>query len=419
MTVALLSKPVGLLKCQINSYLKTFKTTVISCSQTPKNPKEYELILEDTILFPEGGGQPYDFGTVNQTPVSKVLRKGLTAVHYVDTPFEAGAEVELNLDFERRWDFMQQHSGQHLLSAILENDYKMDTLSWELGKTQCHIQIKSVKGIVLNKEFLDEVEKKCNDAIIKNVFVTSEVEDFNDTERPESLPADYVGGVIRHIVIEGIDRNPCCGTHVTSLSHCQCIKLGVPETIPGGNYRLPFWVGSRVMKYLSAAISTEKQLNNLLSVGPEGHIDATKRLLQTQRELNRAIKNFTKEVSNNAAQDIISQIEAGKKVVSVHREDGNLDYVFHIGSVVSPVLQKIHAKDDSNSHVVIVSAGQKKTGGPIMVFGKDELVSKVSGEITKSIPGVKGGGKGAKWQGKSTTWKELESTIAKIASLEL
>ena len=146
MSMAVKPAMVGALACQRNSFLfGGFKTLVVSCE--PKKDKKgktegYEIELQDTILFPEGGGQPSDSGflkiieedgdssVIRKILVSHVSRSGLHAKHHVSAHIEPGTTIEVNVDEEKRIDYMQQHTGQHLLSAILECDYKVNTVSW-------------------------------------------------------------------------------------------------------------------------------------------------------------------------------------------------------------------------------------------------------------------------------------------------
>lgn len=149
MSTAMTPARVGALACQRNSFLfDGFKTLVVSCEPI-KNKKDkiedYEIELQDTILFPEGGGQPSDSGSlkivegngdsslIEKISVSHVSRTGLHAKHHVNEYIEPGTTVEVAVDGERRMDYMQQHTGQHLLSAILERNYKVDTVSWSMG----------------------------------------------------------------------------------------------------------------------------------------------------------------------------------------------------------------------------------------------------------------------------------------------
>ena len=133
--------------CYSNNFQKT--VTVESCSElsTLKIPgsklKGFNVVFDDTILFPEGGGQNDDHGTIwlkedkNGLPVKRVIRKGGQAVHFVvtDKPIEKGTTVIQKVDWTRRFDHMQQHSGQHLISAIFDK-MNIETLSWWMAENE-------------------------------------------------------------------------------------------------------------------------------------------------------------------------------------------------------------------------------------------------------------------------------------------
>jgi misacylated tRNA(Ala) deacylase len=156
---------VGALKCQKDSYLQTFETEVVSCNEytPPEAPKQaskskskkstdptkfeqtgasksWLIQLADSVLFPEGGGQPTDHGSLtpltNDTaapiPITSIQRHGLQCIHFSPAPLDPGTKVRQTVDFPRRWDHMQQHTGQHLLSAIMDG-MDLPTLGWNMG----------------------------------------------------------------------------------------------------------------------------------------------------------------------------------------------------------------------------------------------------------------------------------------------
>lgn len=151
-------------------------TTVVSCEEAklkvPSNgdsePVElegYNVICEDTILFPEGGGQPCDYGTINGLPVRSVIRQGKDAVHFVETckRFEVGSEARQVLDWDRRLDHMQQHSGQHLITELFDKEFTYNTTSWWLGSEVSYIELNTKH--VITRESLDVIENMANDII--------------------------------------------------------------------------------------------------------------------------------------------------------------------------------------------------------------------------------------------------------------
>jgi len=118
---------VGELKCQKDAYCTSIRPTVLSCEA---EDEKYAVILSDTVIFPTGGGQPNDTGFIDNVKVLDCQRRGLDCVHIVAELVEVGASVTVTLDWERRFDHMQQHSGQHLLSDVAEFMFGWNTSSW-------------------------------------------------------------------------------------------------------------------------------------------------------------------------------------------------------------------------------------------------------------------------------------------------
>ncbi|XP_062382927.1 alanyl-tRNA editing protein Aarsd1-like [Sardina pilchardus] len=134
---------------QRDCYMQGFTTSVVSCAEAElqlennvkkEKVKGYNIKLKDTILFPEGGGQPDDRGTIGGVSVLRVLRQGPDAVHFVGSALQEGQEVQLKVDWERRFDHMQQHSGQHLVSAVAESMFGYKTTSCPLAAMSFNIQ---------------------------------------------------------------------------------------------------------------------------------------------------------------------------------------------------------------------------------------------------------------------------------------
>lgn len=138
--------------------------TASGSSETQKL-RGYNVICEDTILFPEGGGQPCDYGTINGKNVRSVIRQGSQAVHFVESaePFCVGEPVKQCLDWDRRLDHMQQHSGQHLITALFDKEFKYDTTSWWLGSDTSYIELGT--SHLISRESLDLIEYKVNELI--------------------------------------------------------------------------------------------------------------------------------------------------------------------------------------------------------------------------------------------------------------
>uniref|UniRef100_A0A8C8MCW0 Alanyl-transfer RNA synthetases family profile domain-containing protein n=1 Tax=Oncorhynchus tshawytscha TaxID=74940 RepID=A0A8C8MCW0_ONCTS len=257
----------------LTGYIFPWHKLVVACSpgemkQEINGKKEtvkgFNVKLQDTILFPEGGGQPDDHGLIGDVPVLRVTRQGAEAVHFVSSALEVGQEVQLKVDWERRFDHMQQHSGQHLITAIAESMFGYKTTSWELGRQRSTIELDTPS---MKPAQMEALEVAVNEKIRAHVPVAVQVLSLDDPAleqvRSRGLPDD-AAGPIRIIDIEGVDVNMCCGTHVSNLSHLQVIKLLGTEKGKKNKTNLLFLVGNRVLKYAEKSYSTERSLVSLL-----------------------------------------------------------------------------------------------------------------------------------------------------------
>ncbi|XP_037665722.1 alanyl-tRNA editing protein Aarsd1 isoform X4 [Choloepus didactylus] len=261
-------------RCQRDSYAREFTTTVVSCrpaelqTEGSNGKKEvlsgFQVVLEDTLLFPEGGGQPDDRGTINDISVLRVTRQGSQADHFMQTPLIPGSQVQVRVDWERRFDHMQQHSGQHLITAVADHLFGLKTTSWELGRLRSVIELDSPS---VTAEQVAAIEQSVNEKIRDRLPVDVRELSLDDPEveqvRGRGLPDDHAGPV-RVVTIKGVDSNMCCGTHVSNLSDLQVIKILGTEKGKKNKTNLVFLAGNRVLKWMERSHGTEKALTTLL-----------------------------------------------------------------------------------------------------------------------------------------------------------
>lgn len=169
------------------------------------------------------------------------------------------------VDWKRRHDHMQQHSGQHLISALFEKEYNYNTRAWWLGVESSYIEI---DGKDITDEEMKTIERLCNSFIAQSlpvnvlIYETADCAGDEVSRASRGLPLD-LSGPIRVINIEGVDSNMCCGTHVSNLGQLQMIKLMNIERTKGKTF-VHFLVGNRVVKKLEATFQRELQFNLLL-----------------------------------------------------------------------------------------------------------------------------------------------------------
>lgn len=230
--------------------------------------------------------KPSDSGTIDGRPVVSVRRDGNEAVHLVCSrdPLTPGAQVLVAVDWNKRFDHMQQHSGQHLITAVADQTFSLATTSWNLGEQVSYIEL---DANTISDETIDKLELIVNEKIRASLPVSIDLLDENDEQLAEvrsrmDLPADQ-RGPIRVITIEGVDRNTCCGTHVSNLSHLQvlnvnvvnrysiwthfqAIKLLYTEKGKKNKTNLYFIAGNRVLSYLDKCVKRDKLLTTVLKL---------------------------------------------------------------------------------------------------------------------------------------------------------
>ena len=286
---------VGELHCQKDAYCTHFETRLISCEQ---KDNMYHIILEDTILFPTGGGQPFDLGTLNDIPIVDCQRQGMYAVHITHQPI-LDEKVMVVLDWNRRFDHMQQHSGQHLISDIAEELFEWKTFGWSLGPIKSFVEFEQVQP---SDDALDALESRVNSLIRE--ALPQQIQVFQVVDgRPNSLPQDIQTGVVRHVAF-GPYSGPCCGTHVRTTAEIQgdWIHLGFKwlhvEKVRGGNSRMWFLCGNRVFQHLKQSLAIDKALTNLLSSTPDTFADRVAKKIAQVKELTKEVKKLKKQLPN-------------------------------------------------------------------------------------------------------------------------
>lgn len=438
---------VGALACQKDSFLKTLVTQVVSCkdyvpiltskdkqNKGKKAPgpdaskKQYAVVLRDTVLFPEGGGQPSDKGHLitkssHEVLVEFVVRDKLTAVHVTEEPLEEGAEVKVVVDWNRRLDIMQQHTGQHLISAIFDT-YGLETLSWSMGDMINYIELpRKVEDTVLA-----EVLQKANTYIVENKSISVTTPDSSGKEVDLSnIPDDYdiSKGVVRVVKIGDIDANPCCGTHLKSTGQVQAVSFLHQTNIRGGNSRLHFLCGSRVAQQLSNYHRLLKDvLGNQLSCQIEEVVSKVSELNQNYKSLTSRESNLLKELAAIRAREVFEEFKNNERnLATVYREDNSSEYMTLFQKELSTLInaEKSAGVSLSDSHTIALLNGGYKggMGGLVKIVGPK--AEEIQQQLKQLLKNMKGGGKGASFQGKITKYEkgEVEQVLRYLDSLSL
>ena len=212
----------ALLACQRDATLRVLDTEVLGCEPSVASAGTHRVRLADTVLYPEGGGQPADHGTIGDVQVEDVQRADDVVWHHTTGPVPLGP-TRVEVDWARRWDHMQQHSGQHLLTAVCHDRLGRETRAFHLGRELCTIDL---TGPPLSTDEMAHLEELVNDEVIAARAVRPKEVGQGQLEalgvRTRGLP-DHIDGPVRLVEIDGLDLNTCGGTHVSNTAALQVL----------------------------------------------------------------------------------------------------------------------------------------------------------------------------------------------------
>lgn len=238
------------------------------------------LVMEETAFYPHGGGQPCDLGWIDKIPVLDVVQEEGEILHKVERLPEK-EEVSCRLDWDRRFDHMQHHSGQHLLSAMCLEVCQAETLSFHLGQDYATIDIARSD---LPQDQLMMLELEVNDQVYLNRKITNYVVSREQAAALPLVKQPKVTDDIRIVEIEGIEYNACGGTHVSATGEIGMIKLLRAEK-QKGHMRLYFKCGYRALKEFNAGMEILGSLSVRFNTAKEEILDRIAKWDQEQKQL--------------------------------------------------------------------------------------------------------------------------------------
>lgn len=252
-------------------YVKNFEARVLECR--PGKEGVYEIILDRTAFYPEGGGQPADRGSLGEAQVLDVKERGEEILHITDRPLEAGSSIEGAVDWSRRLNHMQNHSGEHILSGIVHKHYGLDNVGFHMGKDEVTVDFNGT----LTMEQIEAAEEEANEIIWRNVPI---LESFPSKEELSAM--DYrskkeLSGQVRIIEIPGTDVCACCGTHVANTGEIGMLKVTGMTRYKGG-VRVSMLCGIAAFEDYRAKQRSVTGISVLLSAKPRGILEAVEKL---------------------------------------------------------------------------------------------------------------------------------------------
>lgn len=247
-----------------------FQATVLSCRPGKHG---YDVVLDRTCFYPEGGGQPGDTGVLSGVRVTDTHEAGGEIVHYCEAPLAEGQTVEGTIDYDRRFEFMQLHTGEHILSGVIHRRFGYENVGFHMGADFVTIDLSGM----LTPEQVQSVEAEANEWIWKNVPV--EVS-YPDPEALKTIPyrsKKELTGAVRIVRFEDADICACCGLHVRCTGEIGLVKLLSVERFHSG-CRMELLCGGRAVRRFQTVFDQNRQVSGLLSAKPDRTAEAVRTL---------------------------------------------------------------------------------------------------------------------------------------------
>lgn len=289
-----------------DSYLSEFEATVLSCKEiaSKQDDKTYEVILDSTAFFPEGGGQACDIGLLNNIEVIDVQEKEEIIFHTLSAPINEGAAVKGMINSNRRFDFMQQHTGEHILSGLVHRHYGYDNVGFHLGTDIVTIDFNGV----LKEEDLRAMEEAANRAVFANIPVIAYYPGEEALKAMDYRSKKELRTAIRIVTIEGIDTCACCAPHVKLTGEVGLIKIVSSQNYKGGT-RLEILCGGRALRDYNNKEKNIQDISVLLSAKIYETADAVKRLKDEKLTLEGKFSALSAKLLSYKAESVPSGTE--------------------------------------------------------------------------------------------------------------
>lgn len=442
-----MSQSSQLLLCQQDSYLTSSQSIVLN--RILNSDGTQVLTLDNTCFYPEGGGQPSDFGSIDGIQLLDISKdndnpNSTQVIVKIAQPIDDNKTMVLcEIDWKRRYDFMQQHTAQHLLSAIADSLFTADTIGWSLQPESVTVDLQAI----LNPQQVDELETEINEKIRLGCEISHSVYNKEDLASLELLRGAPKGAAanfneLRIVHIDGLDRNPCGGTHLKSLSEIQVLKIiGIEKDKT--TTRVRFVAGHRALDYYRSCVRRETLLCSTLSAPVDEHFNAINKLFSDKREMAKSIKYLSDEVCSSVVSSICEYIQSHPLIsyVVYHRVGSDINFLLQIAdnvnalcpnivlylssSVDNPSLDSNTPSDSSkkkgnksSKYLTLedmkhnferpYSFTSKDVSGCFVLVGNKELVDNLKQSVISSING-RGGGRPGRLQGTGLNLENIEA----------
>lgn len=276
-----------------DSYLREFRARVVDRAEDGRR-----VYLDRTAFYPTSGGQPFDVGTLGGVAVREVIDDNERVAHLLEAPLGALAEVACEIDWNRRYDHMQQHTGQHLLSAVLQDLYGIPTVGFHMGGAASSID---VRAAAVSAGQIEKAEERCAWLVgeARPVIVT-----FEDSSADLGLrKASERTGTLRILSIQGVDRSACGGTHVRSTAEIGAVLVRKIEKVRD-TFRLEFVCGLRALARSRQDFQLLSAIGRSLSSPLEDTPELVAGLIDKNKTVEKAAQKLSIELARREGREL-------------------------------------------------------------------------------------------------------------------
>ena len=374
-----------------SAYIKEFEAQVLSCQAGKKG---WEITLSATAFYPEGGGQPADTGILGNVRVTDVHEKDGQVVHYTDGPLPVGEMVRGVIDWDRRFQHMQEHSGEHLVSGLIHQRFGYDNVGFHMGTDEVTIDFNGV----LEWEDLMAIEEKANGMIWENLEISAVYPEKDELDAMEYRSKKELTGAVRIVSIPGGDVCACCGTHVERTGEIGLVKFLSMIHYKGG-VRISLLCGKRAVEDYERKRDQVQKISVLLSARPGEIARAVEKLKEDEAKLQeKLVAAYDKLIASE-----VRDIKEGDGDIFILEPDFEAIQLRHL---VNRLLEEKKGR-------TVLALGGAAEGSFLYVLGsRDGDMRQLSRELNGLLNG-RGGGSAQMAQGTFFATKDQLQAILK------
>lgn len=372
-----------------DAYATEFEAEVLSCEETDRG---FKVVLDQTLFFPEEGGQTPDQGTIDGIEVCYVFVNNGIIYHFLDKMVEVGRKVRGIINFSHRFSNMQMHSAEHIFSGYVHKQFGYDNVGFHLSENDATMDYNGK----LESNEIKALERLVNEAIWKSVKINTWYPDEDELSKLDYRAKGGIEGPVRMVEIENIDLCACCAPHVRKSSEIGIFKIVKFENYKGG-IRIHYLAGRRAYEYLDSLQESINELARRLSSSTDKIVENVIKLQNDNSEYSFEIGKLRRDALSEKISEMFrnDNYVRDDEVCSLELDEQDVDLLrFGIDKLL-----------EFSEKPSLIYSGNDEKGYRFILEGHGESVKDLF-ESVKSTLTIKGGGKDSSFQGTILAVKE-------------